>query len=144
MIPADQNHADSFAEKVPEVTETQQCPNCNLLQLEGEPVSKLELYCACSKPVAVDHGIPVGPDQVLAQYNSRPPMLNTNPGHPVSAIPTQINPSYGRPVSAAPIQIRTNPVQPVHVAPRPINTCSRRPAYAAPVPVSPGYSTPKH
>ena len=28
MIPADKNHVDPFAEKVPEVTETQQCPNC--------------------------------------------------------------------------------------------------------------------
>ncbi len=181
MMPADQNSTGSFAEEVPEATETQQCPrcdlpqleemwpempeeeveqketpeavetqqcpNCNLLQLEEEPGPRLELYCECSKPVATDQGIPVGPEQVLAQYNSRPPILITNPrrpvstapapitspGRPVSNIPTQINPNSGRPVSAAPILIRPNPVQPVHVAPRSTSTCSRRPAYAAPI-----------
>ena len=157
MIPTDKNSTGSFAEEVPEVTETQQCPgcnllqleevgpempkeeveqketpeavetqqcpNCNLLQLEEEPGPKLELYCECSKPVAVDHGIPVGPEQVLAQYNSRPPILNTNPrrpvstapapitnpGRPVSTIPTQINPNSGRPVSATPIHDQAKP-----------------------------------
>ncbi len=185
MITDDKNRTGSFAEEVPEVTETQQrpgcnllqleeaepempkeeveqeetpeavetqqCPNCNLLQFEEEPVPQLEPYCECSKPVGVDHGIPVGPEQVLAQYNSRPPIMKTNPGRPVSAaptpitnpgrpvstIPTQINPNSGRPVSNALIQIRPNPTQPIYVAPTPINTCSRRPAYAAPVPNSP-------
>jgi hypothetical protein len=173
MIPADQNHTSSFAEEISEVTEkqqcpscnllqleeagpempeekveqdgtpetvkTQQCPSCNLLQLEEEPVPKMELSCACSKPVAVDNGIPAGPEQVLAQYNSRPPILNTNPGRPISAAPIPIT-NRGRPVSTAPIQIRPTRVQPVYVAPRPINTCSGRPAYAGPVPV---HSSPK-
>jgi len=127
-------------EETPEAVETQQCPNCNLLQLEEEPVPKLELYCAC-KPVAVDHGIPVGPDQVLAQYNSRPPILNTNQGRPVSTAPTPIT-NPGRPVYATPI-MRPNPAQPVYVAPRPINKCSKCHTYAGPVPVSPVHAAPK-
>jgi hypothetical protein len=174
MIAANENHHGSFAEAVPDITETQypncdlpqpervapelpeeeveqaealvtvetqQCRNCNLLQLEEEPAPKLEIYCAC-KPVAVDHGIPVGPDQVLAQYNSRPPILNTNQGRPVSVIPTPIT-NPGRPVSTAPIMIRPNSSQPVYVAPRPINQCSKCHAPAGPVPVSPVHSAPK-
>jgi len=142
MTTADQNLTSPFAEEIPEVAETQQCLSCNLLQLEEEPTPKMELSCACSKPVAIDKGIPVGPEQVLAQYNSRPPILNANFRRPISAAPIPIT-NPGPPVYTSPILLRPNPVQPVYVAPRPINACSRRPAYAGPVPISPVRSAPK-
>jgi hypothetical protein len=191
MIPTDKNPAGPFAEQAPEVTEAQQCPNCNLPQpeivepemseeeveqeetpeavetqqcchcnlpqLDEDPVPEMELSCACSKPVAMDHGIPVGPEQVLAQYNSRPPLVNVklvlpasaaptpvkNPGRPISAIPIQINQNSQYPVSATPIQTRPNPAQPVYVAPRPINKCSKCHNYADPLPARPVHSAPK-
>jgi hypothetical protein len=149
MIIADENYTDPFAEDVPEITETreealetietQQCPTCNLLGLDRQPVPQLELHCACSKPVAMDHGIPVGPEQVLAQYNSRPPVLKTRQERPVAPTPIA-NP--GRPVSTTPVMIRPNPTQPVYVAPRPISKCSRCHAPAGPVPASPVHPAP--
>jgi hypothetical protein len=140
---------DVEQDETPEVVGTQQCPNCDLLQTEEEPTPDIELYCACSNPDAAEHGIPIAPEQVLAQYNSRPPLLiETRPGRAVPTAPIQIKPNPGRPVYHAPIQIRPDHAQPVHVAPIPINTCSRRPAYAAPIlnnpnPAHPGCAAPK-
>jgi hypothetical protein len=114
-------------EEATEVSETQQCPNCALLHTGEELMQEIALYCACSRP-GTENGIPVAPEQVLAQYNSRPPMLNTRSGHPVYA---------------APAPIVTNPEHPVYAAPVPIITKPGRTAYAAPIPISPVFTAPR-
>ncbi len=95
-----------------DVAETQQCPDCSLLHPDEEP--DLELYCACSPP-GTKNGIPMAPEQVLTQYNSRPPRMNINPVRPAYAAPVPANPSPGRPIYAVPIQ--TNPARPAYTTP---------------------------
>jgi hypothetical protein len=119
--------AEVEREEVTEVTEAQQCPNCALLHTGEKPMQEIELYCACSRP-GTKNGIPVEPEQVLAQYNSRPPVLNTRPG---------------RPVYAAPVPIITNPERPVYAAPVPTTTKPGRTDYAAPIPISPVFTAPR-
>lgn len=126
MKPAESNRFEFFVDeiieyeaeikykKAPDAVETRQCPSCANLQPEEEQ----NLYCACSPQKAVEHGASITPDQVLAQYNSRPPMLiNRNTGRPVNAAPI-INTNPGRPVYAAPIPINSNPGHLVYAAPR--------------------------
>lgn len=86
-------------EETPVAAEAPQCPGCAKLQ----PEEKLELQCACSPQKAVENGNSAMPEQVLAQYNSRPPVLvNTNGRRPFNAAAKPTNTQPGRPVYAAP------------------------------------------
>lgn len=139
-IPGEENpDAEEKQEEAPEAAETQQCPNYTLFQ----PGAELELYCACSKPATVSNGIPVGPEQVLAQYHARPPLLNPNPRHPVYAVPIPVNTNAGQPVSITPRQISGCLGYPGRIQ---CGTNPGRPAYTAPLPnnTSPDHVAPKH
>lgn len=85
-------------EEAPVTVEKQKCSNCTEPQSKEELLLEQELYCACSPSDAVGHGALVTPEQVLAQYNSRPPMLiKANPGRPVYAVHRPINTNPGHP-----------------------------------------------
>ncbi len=99
--------------KAPVAAEVQQCPSCAKL------VDVLKLYCSCNPQKGPEQRIPNSPQQVLADYNSRPPILvNTIARRPANVAAILINAQLGRPAYATAKPNNAQTVHPVYAAPR--------------------------